>query len=512
MKTFKYAMAAVALMCNANLSGQGFRVIKTDGSIVTFPAILVDRVEFFPASETGTDYTIVPTVTPPSTNNDKLFLEKTGVEFVNQFQASDFNNLADIVKHIKGYDASELADWAEDCLEDMRTLIGDERTEVERDTSYYYDGYDYEKDEYIYRYYYGTYIYHYADYKWLLRASAFKGHFTVQDNKWVLTPADDLQATFTDRLGNTCVLKLTTSGATKRVHLAKETDRDWHSYSSWYDDLRNYYYQYEMDENTMDVYVDIPEHISLTLTQGSKTLVSTTADFDISQIQVEDWDLARDAISATVRAKVNNYDIIVDRVSYLASEGAHVKLELKKNGNTILLCGADAAGYIDAHYGQQAEVSTSTLGAANVTLNLMGWLQLKADVTDIHSLRKALDNAEDNYRNESEYKRYIDRANRLFDAKFYYRGEEESRGTFALEAFLDYYDSYYEREYWGKKLIVTFEQDGSSYAIDSYFNEDDFRSVINACRDLLDDFDNLMDRTGLRDRNDDDDDYTTRTR
>ncbi len=510
MRTMKYTIATVALMCSGNLFAQGFKVIKTDGSVVTFPSVLVNRVEFFPASEvTPSDYIIDPTGTPPSTSNDKEFLEKTGKEFINQFQADDFSNITEIIKHIKDYDRSELEEWADGCLDDMKTLIGDIKTETYRDTSYYYWNESYS---------YYTYIYNYANYKYLLRASAFKGHFSVQNGKWVCTEADDLKATFKDRLGNDCVIKLTTSGATKTIHLMKDTDSDY-KWNSWYDNLDNYYNERTIDRNYNDFYVDIPEHITLTFTQGGKTIISTKADIDISQIKAENWDLSRDGISTTVKAQVNNYEVVIDRASYSPENGASVKFELKKNGNIILYGGADAGGYLTEKYSDDEEedeedvpgwgstkisssrrssdVDISSVGAANITLNVLGWMRINATTTNVYSVKKTLENIDDNKTNEDEIKRYASRLNELLKANFYYLKEETSRGTISAEAFLDHVDNYLNREYWDVKPIITFTSDGSSYAIDNYFTEDSFKTVVDTFRNLLDDFEDLWDTTGI---------------
>ncbi len=426
----------------------------------------------------GDDYTIDPPVTPPTGIDDKAFLELTATTFAQQFKANDFRNIAELVRGAKDYDTSEVEEWFDDCWQAMSTALGEPRTETQVES---YDPYEY------------TYIYNYIDYKTLIKASLFTGHFTVANGKWHRTPASDLQFTFTDRMGNPCVARLTTSGNTKEVHLL---DQEFWDQISWAE-TEEYHYRVEYVEGERQIFVMIPEHITLTFTQGGNTLVNAKADIDVSGIKSTEWDLGRDALSVKAIAQVNNYTVEASRAVYNPADGAHAVVKISRGNDVLLYGGADAQGYADLSYGEDLDddFDTSTLGAAAFTFNLMGWLQIKGTVGSVHSLARALQNAQDNDNNEQEFKRYIDRANSQFDCQFYYRGEATSHGTIAIEPYLeDYWNGY---EYWSFEPIITFASDGSSYAFETYFTEDVFPNATSTFRNLVDDFLDLYDLTGL---------------
>ena len=421
----------------------------------------------------------------PLNVNDKTYLEETAKEFMNYFQANDFKKLTDIARGIKDYNTDELYTWQQECIESMTTLVSGK---VEKDTTLIYDRRDY----YSYNYDYNIrdFFYYYTDYKRLLRASAFKGHFTVQGNRWVYTQAHDLQFSFNDRQGNQCMLKLSTSGATKTVFVGENSDYNRLS-SSWYDEYGNLHEEYLIDFFTTNSYLEIPEHISLTFTQGTQTLISTTADFDLSGISNEKWDMSRNSLSSVIKATVNGYDINAERISYSPTQESFVKLQLAKNGSLILSVDIEGTGYanITAENGGR-DFDTSTLGSAKATIDIMGKIQIFSNISDIHGIRRAIENANDNRRSERDFKRYMEKANSMYTSFFCYanEGENYKRGSLTLEAFAD---NGYGGETWEARPIITFTKDNTSYAIDSYFTEDRFRTVTNTFWNLLDDFEDL---------------------
>ena len=420
----------------------------------------------------------------PLNVNDKEYLEETAKEFMALFQVNDFKNLVEIARGVKEYDTSYLYAWQKECIESMRTLVAERM----------------EDDHYIldsnFDFYIRSSVTFYTDYRRLLRVSAFTGHFSVQGGKWVYSKANDLQFTFNDRQGQQCVLKISSSGATKTVFAGKENGYNDMGHSYWDDEYGNSHYDDGTEYSTTNNYIEIPEHLTLTLTQGGKNIISTTADFDLSGIGGEQWDLAKNGLSSVVKANVNGYELEAERIAYSPSQGAQAILQLKKDNNTIITVNIEGTGYADitSEHGLR-DFNTSTLGTAKATVDILGKIQFYANISDIHAMRRAIDNANNNRGNEREFKRYVENANKQFTAFFCYanEGEEYVRGTLALEAFAS---SDWDGERWEARPVITFRKDNSSYAIDSYFTEDRFRTVTNAFWNLLDDFEDLANTVG----------------
>ena len=80
--------------------------------------------------------------------------------------------------------------------------------------------------------------------------------------------------------------------------------------------------------------------------------------------------------------------------------------------------------------------------------------------------------------------------NNELKAQFFYNNTTDSRGTLSLESFEE--DSWDGKYYYAVRPIITFKADGSSYALDTYFSEDAFQTVVDTYKNLLDDFNDLI--------------------
>ena len=252
--------------------------------------------------------------------NQKEFLEETGIQLMNQLNASDFQNVEDLARYvgefvIEEYDYSEVEEWSQGCLEDMITPLGNEEKE------------------------YGWGIEKISNYACLYRASAFTGHFVAKDGVWKYSKANDLQFTFNDEAGKTCVLKLTTSGKKKTVYAGESTD--WVDYD--YSDEIGYIDYIDKFENR----VEVPEKVVLTLTQGGKAIATFTLTTDLSSMKSENFDLTKDNYSVSASMNVNGYEYAYDKVSYNAQKNASGSISLKKGKNTLLSFSISADGTVN---------------------------------------------------------------------------------------------------------------------------------------------------------------------
>ena len=222
------------------------------------------------------------------------------------------------------------------------------------------------------------YIYQYTDYKYLLKASTFTGHFIVRNNKWVKeSDASDLQFTFTDSNGKVCVARVTTSGSTKTIHVVDDDDSQ-----GWNGNIRNY------DRNKY--YIDVPSHIEATYTMGGKEMVSVSVDIDVSALG-EEWDLSSQGASTSVYARVSKesggqYDIVVNRAGYYAGSGAYVDFSLSNDGQVILTAEATAAGTLNVNSKNvydEPEIAPEDFGAASANVDILGRVQVKSTINNV---------------------------------------------------------------------------------------------------------------------------------
>ena len=126
--------------------------------------------------------------------SQKEYLDVVAKEFMDETKASDFNAIADLYNYVSdtytdNYDWDAVDQWGSDIYESLRESLG--TTDMEQDKSDW-----------------GVCNYIYTNYKAVLVASNFTGHFTATNGKWTLTKANDLQFIFNDIL-NSCPINLT---------------------------------------------------------------------------------------------------------------------------------------------------------------------------------------------------------------------------------------------------------------------------------------------------------------
>ena len=394
-----------------------------------------------------------------SVTRQKMHLEEIGVELINLIKTADFQSYVDLLEYVEDtyydYETDEVEDWYEGCLENITTTLGSEK-ENWNDwyTSYY------------------TY------YSRLYAASNFTGHFTAKNGYWDYTRADDLQFIFNDQNGKKCVLKLTTSGSTKKVY-AGNTD-DWRD--DYYDSSADKYIDYI---DNYENYIKIPEKIVVSLTQNGSSIVTFTLTTDLNMVDGEDFNLEKDKYAITANVKIKDYEWSLSKASYKAQNNAEISMSIKKGSTTLVSMGA----YIDAKVDVDDEEVTS---AKNAKLNFSimdNKVKVAGSCLDIIKFCNKLEQAEEYYDQETAYKSYINEANDMLDLYVYYNGTNTKQAYVNLEPFYD--DYYYGYGEWDCEPVIRFN-DGTSYStFEAFFDEDDFKDLINTFERLIEDFEDL---------------------
>lgn len=426
--------------------------------------------------------------------DQKEYLEKVALEFIDLTPANDFKDLVDLGEYLGDtyddgkYDWDNVEDWADKAFEATREALGTKT--IESDTGYWYNSWS----ETTY-----TYIYNeiYTNYKALLMASNFTGHFTANNGRWIQEKASDLQFIFTDKQGQQCVAKLETSGDVKKVYVG--CIDDWKDYESDYsqDDIsiNNDYY------DRMQLTIGLPEKIVATLTQGGKQVVKTTVNVDLGSISNDEFDISKSSLSISATMEVNNgYKIEVSKVAYTGNTNASASFSISKDGKTIVSMGAAAdvndlpsvnlsAFSTDDYDGDDFENANGK--KAFVKLDILGKVQIQGSLSDIRKFVDYIDAADDNDRDERNYKSYINQANALMDVNLFYDGKNVKQASTKLEPFAD--EDWDGRTEWDVEPVIYFF-DGTSYStFEAFFNERDFKKTIDAFEKLIDNYANLAD-------------------
>ena len=418
----------------------------------------------------------------PTQQKEKM--EAVALDFMKLTPASDFENLAALSQHINDtyvdgyYEWGEVEDWASRAYEAAKEATGLTTTEKE-------EGYSYLQ----------TYVY--THYNALLLASNFTGHFKAAGGKWTLTKANDLQFEFNDQNGKTCVLAVKTSGKVTKVHAAEL--EDWIDYDYEYKDGFSHYTDYI---DLIHCTIGVPETIEVTLTQAGATVVKTTVNVNLSGVKNEEFDISSSNVTAKVKVELNNgYTIDVNDVAYTGNTKASTTCKLSKSNTTL----ATMAVAADVHDLPACNVSAFTdptfddddykfdnAGAKNafIKLDIMGRMQIQGTVSDVRKYAEYLDEADRNDENEASFKSYINQANGLSDIHVFYDNSNVRQASVKWEPFYENYWGNYG--YWTAEPVIYFA-DGSSYStFSAFFNDKDFKTVINTFKALADKYAGLV--------------------
>ena len=167
-------------------------------------------------------------------------IDAVGREFLSYLNASEFKDVKNTIRYIGNTfckysdQTNEVSNWWEACVNAItqkQYLKSDTvREQYTREFNWagIYNVYIYDGEYTIYDYYY-----HYSDITRIYAAAQFVGHFKVEDNKWVKETgqADDLQFTCQDENGQTCLVKLTASGTTKKIYVGDSRSEDWYNFN-----------------------------------------------------------------------------------------------------------------------------------------------------------------------------------------------------------------------------------------------------------------------------------------
>lgn len=402
-------------------------------------------------------------------------LDVIAKEFMNLTPASDFQNIANLYNYISdtytdNYDWDTVGDWASDIFELLKESLGTTNKEQDKGS-------------------WGEYNYIYTNYKAVLMASNFTGHFTANNNKWTLSKADDLQFIFKDQNGKECVLKLETSGNVKKVYVGNVDD--WVRYESSYDN--DYYIGNDYYDRTQ-LTIGVPENVVVTLTQGGSQVVKTTVKVNLGSISNERFDISKNELTATTLVELNNgYKFNVSQVAYSGNSKASANFEMSKNGTSLAVVAfsSDLSGIpscnVDAFTSSEIDdinFDNANMKNAYVKLDILGKLQIQGKLSDVRKYVDYLESANDNEDNEKNFKSYITQANSLLDLNLFYDGKAVKQASVKFEPFAG--ESWGGYQYWDAEPVLYF-YDGSSYStFEAFFNDKDFKSVIDTFKGLAD--------------------------
>lgn len=376
----------------------------------------------------------------PGTNKEfsaaeaKQNLEATAQKLLGKMNVNDLQEFKTMIDGVDYEDGSEVSKWFEAC--------GDASTFSTSD--------------------YGT--------KYLIKASKFVGEFTLQNGVWKQTQkgGDHLSFIFNDKQGNKCVLTLKASKEGTEIH------------HDCFDDEGGYWDGYKWQEYKDEYRFVLPKKMELTLSRNGEVRAMTTINTEVKT--AGEIDLTKDEVELSSVTQIGAYKVEVNKAAFKAGKNAEANAVISKDNETLITVTASATGEIDNNL-------EGTYGKVSASVDILGKAKVVATFSDVDMLIKNLDKADENDGNESQFKQYLDNANKLVDAKLYLDNSSKSCAKVYLAPIEDGYGSY---KYWDAEPWLEFS-DGSKYSYSDYFNEKSFKTVVDKVQSIVDDFINMFD-------------------
>lgn len=414
-----------------------------------------------------------------SVEDHKEYLESVALSFMELTPASDFevySNLANFCsEEFEDYDWDNVEDWADDAWNSLLVKRGSHD----------------EKESY----YYSEYIYHYINYDALVAASNFTGHFEGRNRSWTYSHANDLQFAFNDNKGQRCVALLTTSGATKEVHLGEI--ESWSDYYYYYSGGKGYT---EETKNTYNTTIKVPENINVTLTQNGQTLVKVALHIDLSGLNGKEFTSASSLSLSMTTEFSNGYKIRLNQVKYSAGKSAEVSFTFANSKATLLTAhiGGDVQNLpnyklsdIVADDFDDDDLENTAGNLTFARFDVIGKVQIEGAISDVRSFVDNIDEADSHSRSQSEMQKYLNKANRLMNAYLYYDNNGKRQAEVSLDAVPE--ESWYGQQYYEIQPMIGFS-DGSRYSsFEAFFNDEDFAASVSAFKRLVNKYCDLFD-------------------
>ena len=397
---------------------------------------------------------------------DKDFINDVGKDLLNQWDADSYRNILELLQQAMSFNTEEISEWGANALGSVKTAITTPYNGISN------------------------------GYMLMLRASLFTGHFKAVNDRWIYEgPADDLQFTYPDKAGTTCVARILTSGDTKTVSMPYEFDEDEDDDD---DDNGILGKAKDLTNGVKVIAAEVPEHFEISFTHGNTQLMLTTIDFDLSCF-TDNWSPTTNGLIVSINstfAKSNSgvrrrggpgtFELSMNRVGYQPVTGISFSFAAKNDGKQIMSLDVKAPGTINVDNGlididAEKGVTINDIGieSLKVDLDVMGRLQARGQIDDLPNfVNKAIkaSNCED----EAEAKQIKGELDNMMQGNFYYDGNPEPKGSLGMGVTYDK-----DKGEWKLEPTISFKSDNSTYPIKTYFSEENFPEFVGGVKTIV---------------------------
>ena len=428
--------------------------------------------------------------------DQKSFIEDVAIDLAGKMPSKDFEEIRDFYYDLSGIVSD--TSWVE-VLDSMMTSymkcisLIEEKDEVDT----VFDGYyDYDEDwNLVWIVDTNLVNVHSRFYEMALTLSNFTGHFTQTDTGWAYVKADDLQFVFKDVKENDCVLKISKEGKEAKMNMGFNESEN--------SDFKPSAGMREVNIEHSDVYICVPEKVTLSLGRNGQDVIGVTVKYNINNLTEEGYfDLGKSNTTGGIEFALNNGY----KLSFENQATANDKLSLSSSlsnasGELVsFTISGDPSGvpsmvlneeFSIREFSNEVQNDDANIRNAYMSLSVDGSLKMIGKVEDLRAFLEINDSINRNERNEEKYKAFIEEINQHLDLGIYYGNGKTKQASVQAEAYLKDKDEWTKEERWDIRMVLVFS-DGTRTSFDDFFDKDDFTKTIEAFEALEEEYETFI--------------------
>ena len=397
------------------------------------------------------------TVLKPTAQQSKV--ENTAVAVIDAVNPQDFSQLVNLIEHFVTEYCNENVDFSEveAALEKKVESAHDYQKKIYNDTK-----------DHFYAAYFETLM---------LQFSTITGKIEANSTKWTYEESDKLTISFKDADGKPCLLEATAKGELGYLPFYSS-----YSYFSQYnfdedgDGVVDYDY-YEV-ESTNTVMVNLPEEFNYTLSDDGTELMKAAYVFKTNLASITEDNVADIYFDGTAVFEVSGYKFELRR-AFLDMQNLEISSAITK-GNQIII--SEKAAINDFAINAAQEIGFEG-GKFEAKLNVLGEVQLYCEVPQMDVLAQLLNEGPKGDSVEA-MQAYLDSVNGAYKLEIHFDNTAAVQGRLELRIFV------IDDEITVRPVIVF--KDGSSYALEDYFNGEMLERIEQRIQQLVNQFEALI--------------------
>jgi hypothetical protein len=232
---------------------------------------------------------------------------------------------------------------------------------------------------------------------------------------------------------------------------------------------------FHYEDKDDDVTIYIPGTSTLSVAKNNKVIGSLEVRLDPKDVNGDGIINQEDNINIGYTVKVGVYTFDLTQADY-ATDHASVKASIYNGKKLIIGTELSAAYEYSFENTPESTAFEVTKASANAMVDLAGKTQIRFNLPDGLRVEELSTQLNAQYQDGAAFKATLAEIEKLYGFGVYYDGKKTLQATLGFEAMS--VNDEVAGEYWYANPVIRFA-DGTSYAVEEYFNEERFGNLAN---------------------------------